>query len=163
MEPDPLGRRSSPGTDMAASSNKTLAQAFATFAGKASKAAGKPYVFFLCALLVLLWALTGPIAGFSDTWQLVINTSTTIITFLMVFLIQSTQNRDSAAIQAKLDELIRVSKSDNEFIGIEHLDDEELDAILSRVEKSARGLHAEQRARRTKKERSHTSARRAKT
>lgn len=163
MEPDPFGRRSPPGTDMTASSNKTLAQTFAIFAGKASKTAGKPHAFFFCALLVLLWALTGPIAGFSDTWQLVINTSTTIITFLMVFLIQSTQNRDNAAIQAKLDELIRVNKSDNEFIGIEHLDDEELDAILRRVEKSARGLHAEQRARQTKKEPSRASAHRAKT
>jgi low affinity Fe/Cu permease len=144
---------------MTASRNKTLAQTFAAFAGKVSKAAGKPYVFFLCALVVLLWALAGPIAGFSDTWQLVINTSTTIITFLMVFLIQSTQNRDSAAIQAKLDELIRVNKSDNEFIGIEHLDDDQLDAILRRVEQHARGLHAERHARkRSPKAQKHISA-----
>ena len=91
--------------------------------------------------------MSGPLFGFSDTWQLVINTTTTIVTFLMVFLIQNTQNRDNAAIQAKLDELIRAGDSDNEFIGIEHLSDEELENILKRVERNAAKLHAERRKR----------------
>jgi len=81
----------------------------------------------LCCVVVILWAASGPFFGFSDTWQLVINTGTTIITFLMVFLIQNTQNREGAAIQAKLDELIRASASQNTFIGIEHLTEEEVE------------------------------------
>src|SRR5205814_7890081 len=88
-----------------------------------------------CCAVVVVWAATGPIFNYSDTWQLVINTGTTIVTFLMVFLIQNTQNRDNAAIQAKLDELIRVSKAKNEFIGIEHLSDAELDEILEKCER----------------------------
>ena len=93
-------------------------------------------------------ALTGPLFGFSDTWQLVINTSTTIITFLMVFLIQNTQNRDNGALQAKLDELIRAMvDADNKFIGIEHLTDEELKAILEEVEENTHQLQAERRRR----------------
>jgi low affinity Fe/Cu permease len=124
-----------------------ISRSFAAFAGAVSKIAGKPYVFILCVLVVLVWAGAGPAAGFSDTWQLIINTSTTIITFLMVFLIQNTQNRDNAAIQAKLDELIRVGDSQNKFIGIEHLSDEELEAILEEVEQYAEHLHAERRLR----------------
>lgn len=120
---------------------------FAAFAGRVSKIAGRPYVFILCVLLVVVWASLGPVAKFSDTWQLIINTSTTIITFLMVFLIQNTQNRDNAAIQAKLDELIRAGDSDNKFIGIEHLSDHELEEILDQVEQYAVNLHAERRAR----------------
>lgn len=106
--------------------------------------------FILCLALVVVWAASGPLFGFSDTWQLVINTTTTIVTFLMVFLIQNTQNRDNAAIQAKLDELIRTGDSDNEFIGIEHLSDEELEEILERVEANAERLHRERRKRSTK-------------
>jgi len=101
----------------------------------------------MCCLLVVFWATLGPVFGFSDTWQLVINTTTTIVTFLMVFLIQNTQNRDNAAIQAKLDEIIRTSDSDNKFIGIEHLSDEELEQILLEVEESAAKLHQERRKR----------------
>jgi low affinity Fe/Cu permease len=86
----------------------------------------------------LIWAITGPLFGFSDTWQLVINTGTTIVTFLMVFLIQNSQNRDGAAIQAKLDELIRVSTARNSFVGIERLTDEELDDIRARCEHLAK-------------------------
>jgi low affinity Fe/Cu permease len=124
-----------------------LSATFAKFAGATSKFAGRPYVFIGCVVIVLIWASLGPAAGFSDTWQLIINTSTTIITFLMVFLIQNTQNRDNAAIQAKLDELIRVGDSDNKFIGIEHLSDEELEAILKDVEQYARKVHQELRKR----------------
>jgi low affinity Fe/Cu permease len=94
--------------------------------------------FALCVLIVLVWAVSGPFFGFSDTWQLVINTGTTIVTFLMVFLIQNTQNRDGAAIQAKLDELIRTSAAGNAFIGIEHLTEEELDRIRATCEERAR-------------------------
>ena len=124
-----------------------MGAAFASFAGKVSKIAGRPYVFMLCVLAVIVWGAAGPAAHFSDTWQLIINTSTTIITFLMVFLIQNTQNRDNAALQAKLDELIRVGDSQNRFIGIEHLSDHELEAILEEVEQYAEQLHAERRSR----------------
>jgi low affinity Fe/Cu permease len=125
----------------------TLSRGFAKFAGATAKIAGRPYVFILCVGIVLLWAATGPFAAFSDTWQLVINTSTTIVTFLMVFLIQNTQNRDNAAIQAKLDEIIRASDSDNEFIGVEHLSDEELEQVLAEVERYAKRLQSERRTR----------------
>jgi low affinity Fe/Cu permease len=87
---------------------------------------------------VVVWAVSGPVFGFSDTWQLIINTGTTIITFLMVFLIQNTQNRDGAAIQAKLDELIRAGHGENTFIGIEHLTEEEVAEFRERCEKAAR-------------------------
>ena len=120
---------------------------FTNFANAVAKVAGRPYTFIGCVTLVVIWAFCGPAAGFSDTWQLIINTSTTIITFLMVFLIQNTQNRDNAAIQAKLDELIRCGEANNEFIGIEHLDDHELEEILEEVEAYAEKLHAERRRR----------------
>jgi low affinity Fe/Cu permease len=84
------------------------------------------------------WCVTAPFFHFSDTWQLVINTGTTIVTFLMVFLIQNSQNRDSAAIQVKLDELIRVSKAHNSFMGLEHLTDEELEEIREKCEGRAK-------------------------
>ncbi len=91
----------------------------------------------LAAGVVLVWGISGPLFQFSDTWQLVINTGTTIVTFLMVFLIQNSQNRDSAAIQVKLDELIRVSTAQNSFVGIEHLTDEELEEIRTKCEQRA--------------------------
>ena len=125
----------------------SITRAFTHFASVVSKITGRPVTFIACCAFVVAWALTGPLFGFSDTWQLVINTSTTIVTFLMVFLIQNTQNRDNAAIQAKLDEIIRTSDSDNKFIGIEHLTDEELEAILEEVEQNAEKLHAERRKR----------------
>jgi low affinity Fe/Cu permease len=89
-------------------------------------AAGRPATFIIACAVIILWAVTGPIFGFSDTWQLIINTGTTVVTFLMVFVIQNTQNRDGAALQAKLDELIRASAAHNAYIGIEHLTEEEL-------------------------------------
>lgn len=124
-----------------------LTRAFTAFAGAVSKWTGRPLAFVLCVALVVAWACSGPLFGFSDTWQLVINTTTTIVTFLMVFLIQNTQNRDNAAIQAKLDEIIRTSDSDNKFIGIEHLSDEELEEILAEVEENAERLHRERKRR----------------
>ncbi len=127
-----------------------VTRAFTVFAGAVSKWTGRPLAFILCCALVIVWAASGPLFGFSDTWQLVINTTTTIVTFLMVFLIQNTQNRDNAAIQAKLDEIIRVGDSDNKFIGIEHLSDEELEEILEEVEQNAEKLHAERRKRERK-------------
>jgi low affinity Fe/Cu permease len=127
-----------------------LSRAFTAFAGAVSKWTGRPLAFVLCVTLVVVWAASGPLFGFSDTWQLVINTTTTIVTFLMVFLIQNTQNRDNAAIQAKLDEIIRTSDSDNEFIGIEQVSDEELEQILKRVERDAEKLHKERAQRKTR-------------
>jgi len=112
---------------------------FVKFATATAKVAGKPWTFIACLAIVLGWAASGPVFKFSETWQLVINTGTTVITFLMVFLIQNTQNRDGAAMQAKLDELLfAVKQADDRFIGIEHLTEMELDAILMEVE--ARGL-----------------------
>jgi low affinity Fe/Cu permease len=119
---------------------------FAGFAGWIAHATGKPVTFVLCALVIVAWAVTGPLFGFSDTWQLLVNTGTTIVTFLMVFLIQNTQNRDGAAIQAKLDELIRASAAQNAFIGIERLTQEELDEIRARCEARAKIETAADRA-----------------
>ena len=110
---------------------------FGEVANKTSQAAGRASAFTIAAGVVLVWAITGPIFHYSDTWQLVINTGTTIVTFLMVFLIQNSQNRDGAAIQVKLDELIRVSTAHNSFVGIEHLTDEELEEIRGKCEKRA--------------------------
>lgn len=124
----------------------SLEKTFAHLANRTSHAAGRPLTFCLCMLLVIAWAATGPMFGFSETWQLVINTGTTIVTFLMVFLIQNTQNRDSAAIQAKLDDLILSSDAENEFIGIEKLTDKELDALKARCEARA-NAHADAHAR----------------
>jgi low affinity Fe/Cu permease len=114
-----------------------LSRLFGDVANKTSQAAGRASTFMLAAGVVLVWAITGPLFQYSDTWQLVINTGTTIVTFLMVFLIQNSQNRDSAAIQVKLDELIRVSTAQNSFVGIEHLTDEELEEIRSKCEQRA--------------------------
>ncbi|AYV46975.1 hypothetical protein CFHF_08675 [Caulobacter flavus] len=114
---------------------------FARFANATALAAGKPATFLACLALVILWAASGPIFKFSETWQLVINTGTTIITFLMVFLIQNTQNRDSEALQTKLDELILSSTADNDFVGIEKLSKKELDALHARCKKAADLAH----------------------
>src|SRR6266568_9506478 len=111
---------------------------FSRFAKGMSKMLGHPLAFGIAVLIVIVWAISGPLFQFSDTWQLVINTGTTIVTFLMVFLIQNSQNRDAAAIQVKLDELIRVSKGQNFFIGLEHLTEEELEEIRRRCEEAAK-------------------------
>ncbi len=115
---------------------------FARFANATAQAAGKPATFLACLALVILWAASGPVFKFSETWQLVINTGTTIITFLMVFLIQNTQNRDSEALQTKLDELILTSTADNDFVGIEKLSEKELDALHARCKRTAELAHS---------------------
>ena len=110
---------------------------FAKFANATAKATGSPVAFLLGIAAVLAWAICGPLFRFSETWQLVINTGTTIVTFLMVFLIQNTQNRDGLAVQTKLDELIRASDALDEFIGIEKLTDKELEALHARCQRDA--------------------------
>jgi low affinity Fe/Cu permease len=118
---------------------------FTRFTKFTAHAAGRPAAFLTAVLIVVVWGVTGPLFGFSDTWQLVINTSTTIVTFLMVFLIQATQNRDSEAIQVKLDEIIRaIGKAKNEVLDLEELDEEDLDRIKKEY-------HALARAARTSK------------
>ncbi len=108
---------------------------FDRFAQKTSHASGRPITFILAATLIVVWAITGPFFGFNETWQLVINTSTTIITFLMVFLIQSTQNRDTAAMQVKLDELIRATQgAHNALLDLEELNEDELMKIRQTYE-----------------------------
>jgi low affinity Fe/Cu permease len=119
---------------------------FSHFAGAVARLSGRPGMFIFSCLIVLAWAITGPLFGYSDTWQLVINTGTTIVTFLMVFLIQNTQNRDGAAIQAKLDELIRTSAARNAFVGIEHLTAEEVEEIRRRCELRAKAHLASRHA-----------------
>lgn len=111
---------------------------FTRIATAVSSAVGQPWAFILAFAFILVWAVSGPVFGFSDTWQLIVNTSTTIVTFLMVFVIQNSQNRDAAAMQAKLDELIRaMSHARNEFIGIEHMTEQELEKIRGELEREA--------------------------
>jgi low affinity Fe/Cu permease len=109
---------------------------FTTCATRIATAAGQPLTFTLALLVILVWAVTGPVFNYSDTWQLIINTGTTIVTFLMVFLIQNSQNRDAAAMQAKLDEVIRaVDAAREQFIGIEHLTDKQIEEIRCALER----------------------------
>jgi low affinity Fe/Cu permease len=120
---------------------------FTRFAKWAARAAGRPGTFLTAVTVIVVWAITGPIFKFSDTWQLIINTSTTIITFLMVFLIQNTQNRDSEAIQVKLDELIRCSEGAHTvLLDLEELEEEELDRIRTKYERLAEQAREKLRA-----------------
>ena len=118
---------------------------FTRFAKKTSTYTGRPATFIIAVLIIVVWAATGPLFDYSDTWQLVINTGTTIITFLMVFLIQNTQNRDTEALQIKLDEVIRaIGTANNALLDLEEMDDDELDrvreeyAVLARKERGER-------------------------
>lgn len=117
---------------------------YSRFAKNAAHYCGRPPVFVLAVGVILAWIVTGPIFGFSDTWQLVINTGTTIITFLMVFLIQNTQNRDTEAIQVKLDELIRSTKgAHNALLDLEELEQETLDGFKAKYQVLAGAARAE--------------------
>ena len=119
---------------------------FTTFAKTTSRATGRPSAFVAAGAIIVVWVVTGPLFHFSDTWQLVINTGTTIVTFLMVFLIQNTQNRDSEALQVKLDELIRVTDgAHNALLDLEELEDQELDRIRLNYTNLAKKARAELR------------------
>ena len=114
---------------------------FTSIANTIARFVGDPIAFMLALATVMIWGVTGPLFQYSDTWQLVINTGTTIVTFLMVFLIQNSQNRDAAAMQAKLDELIRaVEQARGQFIGIEHRTDKEIQEIRTELEKECAEL-----------------------
>ena len=121
-----------------------MSSLFTQIASRISAAAGQPWAFLLAVGIVIVWAVTGPVFHYSDTWQLVINTGTTIVTFLMVFLIQNSQNRDAGAMQAKLDEVLRaITDARSEFIGIEHMTDQEICAIREALEREAGSGDAE--------------------
>ena len=119
---------------------------FSHFAKLTARMTGRPSAFVVAVAIILAWAITGPIFRYSDTWQLVINTGTTIVTFLMVFLIQNTQNRDSEAMQVKLDELIRaIQGAHNALMDLEELEEEELDRIRANYERLAERSRADLR------------------
>jgi low affinity Fe/Cu permease len=123
---------------------------FNWFATSTSTAAGQPITFATALAIIIIWAVTGPMFHYSDTWQLIINTGTTIVTFLMVFLIQNSQNRDGAAMQAKLDELLRaVDKAREQFIGIEHLTDQQIELVRAALERQAQHLKEAQSKKKT--------------
>jgi low affinity Fe/Cu permease len=116
---------------------------FTRFAKATARATGRPMAFILAAAVVLVWVVTGPVFGYSDTWQLVINTGTTIVTFLMVFLIQNAQYRDAEAVQVKLDELLRTTRgAHNALLDLEELEDSELDKIRESYEQLAKRARA---------------------
>lgn len=124
---------------------------FTRFAKWSSRAAGRPTAFVIAVTILVVWAVSGPLFQFSNTWQLIINTGTTIVTFLMVFLIQNTQNRDSEALHVKLDELIRANRSaHNALLDLEELEEEDLDRIRDSYEKLAQEARKTLEKRRTK-------------
>ncbi|HEX4508259.1 MAG TPA: low affinity iron permease family protein [Alphaproteobacteria bacterium] len=128
----------------------TFSSGFSKFSNRVAHATGKPITFAIAFLVILVWAVTGPIFNYSDTWQLIINTGTTIVTFLMVFLIQNTQNRDGAALQAKLDELIRATQDARDaYMGIEKLDEPEVEKMREECGETARAEGAETARRET--------------
>jgi low affinity Fe/Cu permease len=138
----PIGRTSGKTADNGRDHNGSMRERFRHFAATTATAVGSPWAFVLAVVVIIAWAVTGPIFGFSDTWQLVINTGTTIITFLMVFLIQNTQNRDARAIHLKLDELIRGLKGPrNKLVDLEDCTDEE----IAQLEEEFRRFRARQR------------------
>jgi low affinity Fe/Cu permease len=115
-----------------------LRRVFDRFAGATSDRAGSPWAFAIAVFVLVVWAVSGPVFGFSDTWQLIINTGTTIVTFLMVFLLQHTQNKDAHALQVKLDTLIAATeKASNRMLDIEDLDDEQIERLQRRFQKLA--------------------------
>jgi low affinity Fe/Cu permease len=117
------------------SAERAMDKFFTAISTRIAYASGQPAAFIIALCVILIWGGTGPLFGYSDTWQLVVNTATTIVTFLMVFLIQNSQNRDAAAMQAKLDEIIRAMKDAREqFIGIEHLTDTQIERIRKALE-----------------------------
>lgn len=128
---------------------------FSNVAARTAIWMGQPGAFIGAALACLVWAVSGPVFNYSDTWQLVINTATTVLTFLAVFLIQNSQNRDGAAIQAKLDELLRaVADARPQFIGIEHLTDNQIELIRRALEKQAAAAKEERKKSGTKRKKS---------
>ncbi|MBF5089473.1 MULTISPECIES: low affinity iron permease family protein [unclassified Novosphingobium] len=113
-----------------------MSKFFTRWSSAISAAMGRPVAFAIALGTIIVWGVSGPVFGWSDTWQLIINTGTTIVTFLMVFLIQNSQNRDASAMQAKLDELLRaLDKAREGFVGIEHLTDEEITALRDALER----------------------------
>lgn len=141
-----------PTASAASSAGHTLHGYFTHFAQYISHATGHPAAFLLAVLVVIVWGVTGPLFNYSDTWQLVINTGTTIVTFLMVFLIQNTQNRDTLALQLKLSELVfAVHGAKNKYAALEQLEDEELeqlhDEFCKRAEFAGRALHTRRSSR----------------
>ncbi|MBB2867486.1 UNVERIFIED_ORG: low affinity Fe/Cu permease [Rhizobium esperanzae] len=116
---------------------------FSSFATTVAELSGRPFTFVAALMLVLVWAVSGPLFDYSETWQLVINTTTTIITFLMVFVLQNSQNRDGKALQAKLDELILTSQAANKFVGIEKLDEGELREMSKTLAEKAEHMEEE--------------------
>lgn len=133
---------------------------FTRFAAKCARFVGSPWAFLFAFFLVVIWAMSGPFFGFSDTWELVINTATTIITFLMVFLIQNTQNRDAQALHLKLDTLIAaIKKADNDLIDCEELSTEELGKLMERYRKlhtEVKSLHTERSKKKARKSKGKT-------
>jgi low affinity Fe/Cu permease len=133
-------RGSLPVSTYAAGAASKKAGWFSRFSAAAARLTGRPLTFLLATVAIIVWALTGPIFNYSDTWQLVINTGTTIITFLMVFLIQNTQNRDTRALHVKLDEIIMaLDKARNDRIGIEEEDEHVLEKIRQENKRSVTG------------------------